>query len=154
MDQSRTWTSASDSEIKAAQSLSPGHSISHLLLGHLSLPPLLSESVSTTMTTVQINIQDSCLCLFLVFLLLKGCQTLQNDATEVIFTHVDAPLREPHSNVSINRARIGGRGATEAALDRDGEWMVMVGSLHFSGFGGFTNGISNDTGMTLFLLRL
>ncbi|XP_008322449.1 sclerostin domain-containing protein 1a [Cynoglossus semilaevis] len=71
------------------------------------------------MTTVQINIQDSCLCLFLVFLLLKGCQTLQNDATEVIFTHVDAPLREPHSNVSINRARIGGRGATEAALDRD-----------------------------------
>ncbi|XP_058503917.1 sclerostin domain-containing protein 1a [Solea solea] len=57
--------------------------------------------------------------LLLLCLLLRSCQSLKNDATELLFPHVTAPLSEqPHSNVSLNRARTGGRGASGAAHDR------------------------------------
>ncbi|KAM6909953.1 sclerostin domain-containing protein 1a [Xenentodon cancila] len=55
---------------------------------------------------------------FLLCILLRSCQAFKNDATELLFSHVSAQGPELQSNVSLNRARTGGRGAGHAAPDR------------------------------------
>lgn len=59
--------------------------------------------------------------LVLLCILLRSCQTFTNDATELLFTHVNAPVPEAQSNVSLNRARSGGRAAAAAAHERGGK---------------------------------
>ncbi|XP_061574547.1 sclerostin domain-containing protein 1a [Cololabis saira] len=56
--------------------------------------------------------------LLLLCILLRSCQAFNNDATELLFPHgsVQGPEQgpEPQSNVSLNRARSGGRGVGPA----------------------------------------
>ncbi|XP_029959144.1 sclerostin domain-containing protein 1a [Salarias fasciatus] len=61
---------------------------------------------------------ESCHSLFLLCILLRSCQTFKNDATELLFSHTSVPVPEVQSNVSLNRARTGGRGASGAAHER------------------------------------
>ncbi|XP_069576804.1 sclerostin domain-containing protein 1a [Brachyistius frenatus] len=71
---------------------------------------------------MHLGARDSCHSLLLVCVLLRSCQTFKNDATELLFSHVSAPVPAPvpevQSNVSLNRARTGGRGAGGATHDR------------------------------------
>ncbi|XP_056299818.1 sclerostin domain-containing protein 1a [Pseudoliparis swirei] len=64
---------------------------------------------------------DSCQSLVVLCVLLRSCQAFRNDATELLFSRVTAPQPVPpvvQSNVTLNRARTGGRGATGGARDR------------------------------------
>ncbi|XP_030644345.1 sclerostin domain-containing protein 1b [Chanos chanos] len=47
--------------------------------------------------------------ILLLCILLKSCQAVKNDATEVFNAHMTVPVQEAPSNVSLNRARTGGR---------------------------------------------
>ncbi|KAM4581414.1 sclerostin domain-containing protein 1a [Odontesthes bonariensis] len=67
---------------------------------------------------MRLNTRESCHSLFLFCILLRSCQAFKNDATEQLFSHVSEPVQEVQSNVSLNRARSGGRGAGNAAQDR------------------------------------
>ncbi|TNN27302.1 Sclerostin domain-containing protein 1 [Liparis tanakae] len=72
---------------------------------------------------------DSCQSLVLLCVLLRSCQAFRNDATELLFSRVTAPQPVPpevQSNVTLNRARTGGRGATGGAHDRGGEDRRML----------------------------
>ncbi|KAM3873662.1 sclerostin domain-containing protein 1a [Diretmus argenteus] len=65
---------------------------------------------------------ESCHCFFFLFcILLRSCQSFKNDATEILYSHVSAPVQDVPSNVSLNRARNGGRGAESTAHDRSAE---------------------------------
>ncbi|XP_028281671.1 sclerostin domain-containing protein 1a [Parambassis ranga] len=64
---------------------------------------------------MHLSAHESCHSFFLICILLRSCcQAFKNDATELLFTHVSAPAPELQSNVSLNRARNGGRGAASA----------------------------------------
>ncbi|KAG7469632.1 hypothetical protein MATL_G00130950 [Megalops atlanticus] len=67
---------------------------------------------------MHLNTCESCHFLFLFCILLKSCQTFKNDATEILYTHVDNPVQETPSNISLNRARNGGRGFGNTASER------------------------------------
>ncbi|XP_005739305.1 sclerostin domain-containing protein 1a [Pundamilia nyererei] len=67
---------------------------------------------------MHLSAHESCHSLFLFCILLRSCQAFKNDATELLFSHVSAPVPEVQSNVSMNRPRTGGRGAGSAAHDR------------------------------------
>ncbi|XP_076006381.1 sclerostin domain-containing protein 1a [Genypterus blacodes] len=69
---------------------------------------------------MHLSASESCQCLLLLCVVLRSCQAFKNDATELLFSHVNAPAPEPEpqGNVSLNRARSGGRGAAGAAHDR------------------------------------
>ncbi|XP_071385607.1 sclerostin domain-containing protein 1-like isoform X1 [Centroberyx affinis] len=70
---------------------------------------------------MHLSAYESCHFLFLFCILLRSCQAFKNDATEMLYPHVSAPVQEPQSNVSMNRARNGGRGAGGAAAQDRGE---------------------------------
>ncbi|KAM9310705.1 sclerostin domain-containing protein 1a [Pholidichthys leucotaenia] len=59
--------------------------------------------------------------LLLFCILLRSCQTFKNDATELLVSHVGAPAPETHGNVSLNRARTGGRGGAGGPVQDRGE---------------------------------
>ncbi|XP_031723427.1 sclerostin domain-containing protein 1a [Anarrhichthys ocellatus] len=62
---------------------------------------------------------ESCHSLLVLCILLRSCQPFRNDATELLFSSVSAPVPpEVQSNVTLNRARTGGRGAAGGAHDR------------------------------------
>lgn len=67
-----------------------------------------------------LSAHDSCHSLVVLCILLRSCQAFKNDATELLFSHVSAPAPQPEvqSNVTLNRARNGGRGGGEAAEAR------------------------------------
>ncbi|XP_029928427.1 sclerostin domain-containing protein 1a isoform X2 [Myripristis murdjan] len=67
---------------------------------------------------MHLGAHESCHALFLFSILLRSCQAFKNDATEMLYSHVSAPVQEAQSNVSLNRARNGGRVAGGAAHDR------------------------------------
>ncbi|KAM9783026.1 sclerostin domain-containing protein 1a [Neosynchiropus ocellatus] len=56
--------------------------------------------------------------LVLLCLLLRNSLSFKNDGTELLLSHVSATVPEPQSNVSLNRARTGGRAAAGPAHDR------------------------------------
>ena len=93
---------------------------------------------------MHLSAQESCHSLVLLCILLRSCQAIKNDATELLFPHSSAsagasassPAPEAQSNVSLNRARTGGRGAGGAAQERGGEWV--------GGAGGCPTGLSGD----------
>ncbi|XP_033958946.1 sclerostin domain-containing protein 1a [Pseudochaenichthys georgianus] len=62
--------------------------------------------------------ETSCHSLVVLCILLRNCHALQNDATELLLSHVSAPVPEVQSNVTLNRARTGGRGAGSSGQDR------------------------------------
>lgn len=65
----------------------------------------------------------SCHLVFLFCILVRSCQAFKNDATEILYSHVGTPVQDARSNVSLNRARNGGRGAgNTAGNDRVGEY--------------------------------
>ena len=47
--------------------------------------------------------------LLLCILLKKNCHAVKNDATEMLNGHIFPPVQETSTNVSLNRARNGGR---------------------------------------------
>ncbi|CAL8290128.1 unnamed protein product [Merluccius merluccius] len=53
---------------------------------------------------------ESCSFLVLLCILLKSCQAFKNDATEILYAQDRSPVQDPQGNVSLNRARTGGRG--------------------------------------------
>ncbi|XP_030248543.1 sclerostin domain-containing protein 1a [Sparus aurata] len=59
--------------------------------------------------------------LVVLCVLLRSCQALKNDATELLFSHVSAPVPEVQSNVTLNRARNGGRGGASGGAHERGE---------------------------------
>ncbi|XP_067456721.1 sclerostin domain-containing protein 1a [Thunnus thynnus] len=67
---------------------------------------------------MHLSAHESCHSLVLLCILMRSCQAFKNDATELLFSQVTAPVPEVQSNVSLNRARTGGRGAGNAAHDR------------------------------------
>lgn len=71
---------------------------------------------------MRLSAYESCHSLVLLCLLVRSCQAFKNDATEVLFPQGSASAPEVQSNVSLNRARSGGRGAGGAERDRGGEW--------------------------------
>ncbi|AWP15694.1 putative sclerostin domain-containing protein 1-like [Scophthalmus maximus] len=73
---------------------------------------------------MHLSAHESCHSLVLFCILLRSCQAFKNDATELMSSHVTAPVPEVHSNVSLNRARTGGRGAGGAAHDRGDQSQV------------------------------
>ncbi|XP_028985525.1 sclerostin domain-containing protein 1a [Betta splendens] len=60
----------------------------------------------------------SCRSAVLLCILVRSCQAFGNDATEVVLSHGSAPAPEVQGNVSLNRARAGGRGVGRAEHDR------------------------------------
>ena len=72
---------------------------------------------------MHLNAFESCNFLFVFSILLRSCQAFKNDATEILYSHVSAPVQDAPtaSNVSLNRARNGGRGVGNTAHDRAGE---------------------------------
>ncbi|KAM4601148.1 sclerostin domain-containing protein 1a [Polymixia lowei] len=68
---------------------------------------------------MHLSAYESCHFFFLFCALLRSCQAFKNDATEILYSHVSAPTHDAPSNVSLNRARNGGRGAGNAAHDRE-----------------------------------
>lgn len=62
---------------------------------------------------------ESCHLIFLFCVLMRSCQAFKNDATEILYSHLATPVQDPPNNVSLNRARTGGRGAGSGAQDRD-----------------------------------
>ncbi|KAJ8354514.1 hypothetical protein SKAU_G00220810 [Synaphobranchus kaupii] len=73
---------------------------------------------------MHLNICRACHFLFLFCILLKSCQMFKNDATEVLYSHVVNPVHEIPSNVSLNRARNGGRSIGNAAQERSDRTQV------------------------------
>ncbi|CAJ1062915.1 sclerostin domain-containing protein 1a [Xyrichtys novacula] len=67
---------------------------------------------------MHLSAYDACHSLLVLFILVRSCQSLKNDATELLFSHVSVPVPEIQSNVTLNRARNGGRGASSAAHER------------------------------------
>ncbi|KAF3692352.1 Sclerostin domain-containing protein 1 Ectodermal BMP inhibitor [Channa argus] len=67
---------------------------------------------------MHLSAHESCHSLVLLCMLLRSCQAFKNDATEVLFTQGNAPVPEVQSNVTLNRARTGGRGASGTEQDR------------------------------------
>ncbi|XP_026226149.1 sclerostin domain-containing protein 1a [Anabas testudineus] len=67
---------------------------------------------------MHLSAYESCHSLVILCILVKSCQAFKNDATEVLFSHGSAPVPEVQSNVSLNRARTGGRGAGGAEHHR------------------------------------
>ncbi|XP_061119478.1 sclerostin domain-containing protein 1a [Conger conger] len=67
---------------------------------------------------MHLNIRRACHFFFFSCLLLKTCQTFKNDATEVLYSHVVNPVQETPSNVSLNRARNGGRSVGNTGQER------------------------------------
>uniref|UniRef100_A0A3Q3VQQ1 Sclerostin domain-containing protein 1 n=1 Tax=Mola mola TaxID=94237 RepID=A0A3Q3VQQ1_MOLML len=67
---------------------------------------------------MHLSAYESCHSLLVLCILLRSCQAFKNDATELLFSRVSAPVPELQSNVTLNRARNGGRGAGGATLDR------------------------------------
>ncbi|XP_068426625.1 sclerostin domain-containing protein 1a isoform X1 [Clinocottus analis] len=62
---------------------------------------------------------ESCHSLVVLCILLRSCQGFRNDATEMLFSRVTAPVPpEVQSNVTLNRARTGGRAAAGGAPNR------------------------------------
>ncbi|KAM8869749.1 sclerostin domain-containing protein 1a [Spinachia spinachia] len=62
---------------------------------------------------------ESCHYLLVLCVLLRSCRAFRNDATELLFPRVTVPAPpEVHGNVTLNRARNGGRGAAGDAHDR------------------------------------
>ncbi|XP_023835549.1 sclerostin domain-containing protein 1a [Salvelinus sp. IW2-2015] len=57
----------------------------------------------------------SCHLVILFCILVRSCQAFNNDATEILYSHVGTPVQDAPSNVSLNRARNGGRGAGNTA---------------------------------------
>ncbi|XP_028835818.1 sclerostin domain-containing protein 1a [Denticeps clupeoides] len=55
--------------------------------------------------------------LLLLCVIPRSRAALKNDATEILGPHVVGPAAEPPANVSLNRARTGGRGSFGAAHD-------------------------------------
>ncbi|XP_020513504.1 sclerostin domain-containing protein 1a [Labrus bergylta] len=68
---------------------------------------------------MHLSAYESCHSLVVLFILLRSCQALKNDATELLFSHVSAPAPEVQSNATLNRARNGGRGASSGAHERE-----------------------------------
>ncbi|KAM9724483.1 sclerostin domain-containing protein 1a [Menidia menidia] len=68
---------------------------------------------------MHLSAHESCHSLLLLCILLRSCQALKNDATEMLtFPRGGAPPPpgpDAHSNASPNRARNGGRGAVSGA---------------------------------------
>ncbi|KAM9852555.1 sclerostin domain-containing protein 1a [Aulostomus maculatus] len=67
---------------------------------------------------MHLSAHEWCHAVVLLCILPRSCQAFKNDATELLFSHVSAPVPEVQSNVSLNRARSGGRAAAGAAHDR------------------------------------
>ncbi|XP_034466327.1 sclerostin domain-containing protein 1a [Hippoglossus hippoglossus] len=65
---------------------------------------------------MQVSAHES---LVLLCILLRSCQASRNHATELLFPPEGAPEPEVPSNVSLNRARTGGRGEGGEAQERD-----------------------------------
>ncbi|XP_047454948.1 sclerostin domain-containing protein 1a [Mugil cephalus] len=76
---------------------------------------------------MHLNAHESCHCLFLFCILLRSCQAFKNDATELLFSQANAPVQEVQSNVSLNRARTGGRGAGGSGAANDRHEQSQVG---------------------------
>lgn len=66
---------------------------------------------------MHLSARVSLLLLFCFCIHMKSCQAFKNDATEIIYSHVGTQLQDAPSNISLNHARNGGRGAS-AAQDR------------------------------------
>ncbi|XP_053170890.1 sclerostin domain-containing protein 1a [Scomber japonicus] len=76
---------------------------------------------------MHLSAHESCHSLVLLCILLRSCQGVKNDATELLFSHVTAAVPEVQSNVSLNRARTGGRGAGNTAQDRGVDQRSQIG---------------------------
>ncbi|XP_054636991.1 sclerostin domain-containing protein 1a [Dunckerocampus dactyliophorus] len=73
--------------------------------------------------------QESCHSLVLLCILLRSSgHALKNDATEVLSPHASAPVAgAQHSNVSLNRARSGGRALAAAGAEHDRSEQSQIG---------------------------
>ncbi|XP_068180093.1 sclerostin domain-containing protein 1a [Antennarius striatus] len=68
---------------------------------------------------MHLSASESCPSLVVLLVLLRSCQPFKNDATEQLFPPGGAPVPEAQPNVTLNRARNGGRGAANAAGAHD-----------------------------------
>lgn len=93
-------------------------SISALPVGPTSTTTPRVEETSPPANSMHLGAYESCHSLVVLCILLRSCQAFKNDATELLFSHVSAPVvAEVQSNVTLNRARNGGRGAGGAASE-------------------------------------
>lgn len=126
----RTWVAA-----KARRYKSPGS------------PPFFIQHQSSFQSdpyvspTMHLSACESCHYLLVLCVLLRSCRAFRNDATELLYSRVTEPPAPPEvqSNVTLNRARNGGRGAAGGAHDRGGEdrrrlWPVCAIRCLFLGF--------------------
>lgn len=110
-------------------------SISALPVGPTSTTTPRVEETSSPAASMHLGAYESCHSLVVLCILLRSCQAFKNDATELLFSHVSAPVvAEVQSNVTLNRARNGGRGAggaeaADAANGGGGECGVTAESL-------------------------
>ncbi|XP_044150389.1 sclerostin domain-containing protein 1 [Bufo gargarizans] len=63
-----------------------------------------------------------CCLLYFLCVVFKSCQGFKNDATEILYSHVDKHIGDGANSSAINQARNGGRHAS--ALDRTGHHQV------------------------------
>ncbi|KAM4705635.1 sclerostin domain-containing protein 1 [Rhinophrynus dorsalis] len=59
-----------------------------------------------------------CCIFYLACILFKSCLAFKNDATEILYSHVDKLVQEKADNCTLNQARNGGRHPTNLAMDR------------------------------------
>ncbi|XP_030013492.1 sclerostin domain-containing protein 1a [Sphaeramia orbicularis] len=64
---------------------------------------------------MHLSVHDSCHSLVLLCILFRSSQAFKNDATELLFSHVNAPEPVLQRNMSLNRARTAGKGASGGA---------------------------------------
>ncbi|XP_073533368.1 sclerostin domain-containing protein 1 [Phyllobates terribilis] len=65
-----------------------------------------------------------CCLLYLLCCLFKSCQSFKNDATEILYSHVDKRLVPGANSSAINQARNGGRHPATPTLDRTSHHQV------------------------------
>ncbi|MEE6466441.1 hypothetical protein FKM82_006951 [Ascaphus truei] len=66
-----------------------------------------------------------CCVFYLACILFKNCLSFKNDATEILYSHVDKHVQESANNSStLNQARNGGRHSSNSAADRSNHQQV------------------------------
>ncbi|KAM4688404.1 sclerostin domain-containing protein 1 [Discoglossus pictus] len=59
-----------------------------------------------------------CCVFYLSCILFKSCLAFKNDATEILYSHVDKHIQESANSSTLNQARNGGRHPSDSAVDR------------------------------------
>ncbi|NP_001093740.1 sclerostin domain-containing protein 1 precursor [Xenopus tropicalis] len=59
-----------------------------------------------------------CCMLYFACIFIESCMSFKNDATEILYSHVDKNIQESANSSALNQARNGGRHTANSAMDR------------------------------------